>query len=222
MSIVSKPNTFSPSTTISSSAVNANFDTIINDYNGGITSANLATDSVTTAKIADSNVTTAKINDSAVTTVKLNDASVTGAKLTTGAGEPGGAWNAWTPTFANFTLGSGTMVARYKQISKTVHFQIIITLNSSTMGTGPTFSLPATADANAQVAGVSAIGVGVLNDSGVAEYQGALVYTSTTTVSMRCVGASGTYTNLPPLTSTAPFTWGNSDKISFYGTYEAA
>lgn len=82
MGIIAKPNTFSPSTTISSSQVNANFDTIYNDYNGGISAANLATDAVTTAKIADSNVTTAKINDSAVTTAKIADDAVTEAKIT--------------------------------------------------------------------------------------------------------------------------------------------
>lgn len=81
MSIVNKPNTFSANTTISSSEVNDNFDTLYNDYNGGISAANLATDSVTTAKIPDSNVTTAKIADLNVTTGKIADTGVTSAKL---------------------------------------------------------------------------------------------------------------------------------------------
>jgi hypothetical protein len=72
MGSISKPNTFSASTTISSSEVNDNFDTIYNEFNGSISAANLATGAVTTAKIADSNVTTAKINDSAVTAAKIN------------------------------------------------------------------------------------------------------------------------------------------------------
>lgn len=66
MSIISKPHTFSPSTTAESSEVNANFDTLYNDYNGGIAAANLATGAVTTAKIADDAVTVDKIADSAV------------------------------------------------------------------------------------------------------------------------------------------------------------
>lgn len=70
MSSISKPSTFSSSTTISSSEVNDNFDTIYNDYNGGISAANLASNAVTTAKITDSNVTTAKIADDAVTDAK--------------------------------------------------------------------------------------------------------------------------------------------------------
>lgn len=71
MSIIAKPYTFSPNTTASSSQVNSNFDTLYNDYNGGISAANLATDAVTTAKIADSNVTTAKLADGSVTASKL-------------------------------------------------------------------------------------------------------------------------------------------------------
>lgn len=80
MSTISKPNTFSANTSISSSQMNANFDTIYNDYNGGISSANLATDSVVTAKIADSNVTTAKIADSNVTTAKVATSAITPQK----------------------------------------------------------------------------------------------------------------------------------------------
>jgi len=72
MSTISKPHTFSPNTTISSSQVNADFDTLYNDYNGNIDASNLATSAVSTAKIADSAVTTAKIADSNVTAAKIN------------------------------------------------------------------------------------------------------------------------------------------------------
>lgn len=61
MAIISRPNTYTSSTTISSSEVNDDFDTIYNEFNGSIAAANLATDSVTTAKIADANVTNAKL-----------------------------------------------------------------------------------------------------------------------------------------------------------------
>lgn len=88
MSQISKPNTFSASTTIASSEVNDNFDTIYNDYNGSIDANNLASGAVTTAKIADSNVTTAKIADSNVTTAKIADSNVTTAKINNGAVTP--------------------------------------------------------------------------------------------------------------------------------------
>lgn len=76
MSSISKPNTFSANTTMSSSEVNDNFDTIYNDYNGSISSVNLASNAVTTAKIADSNVTTAKIADASVTNAKIGNGLV--------------------------------------------------------------------------------------------------------------------------------------------------
>lgn len=82
MSTISKPNTFTANTSASASQVNANFDTIYNEFNGNISAANLATDAVTTAKIADSNITTAKIADSAITTAKIADSAITDAKRT--------------------------------------------------------------------------------------------------------------------------------------------
>lgn len=71
MGTIIKPNDFTASTTIDSSDVNDNFDTIYDEFNGNITAANLATNAVATAKIADSAVTTAKINDGAVTVAKV-------------------------------------------------------------------------------------------------------------------------------------------------------
>lgn len=93
MGIIAVPNSFSANTTISSSQVNSNFNTIANEFNGSISAANLATDSVTTAKIADSNVTTAKINDDAVTTAKIADDTITGANINwSGTGADSGIW----------------------------------------------------------------------------------------------------------------------------------
>lgn len=71
MTNINKPYTFSANTTASSSQVNDNFDTIYNDYNGGISSTNLADGAVTAAKIGTSAVTTAKIIDDAVTNAKM-------------------------------------------------------------------------------------------------------------------------------------------------------
>lgn len=71
MSTLSKPHTFSPNTTISSSQVNSNFDTLYNDYNGGIDASNLASSAVTTAKIADLAVTAGKLAAASVTADKL-------------------------------------------------------------------------------------------------------------------------------------------------------
>lgn len=71
MANIAKPNTFSANTTISSSQVNDNFDTIYDEFNGNISEANLADNAVTEDKVASNAVTTPKIADTAVTYTKL-------------------------------------------------------------------------------------------------------------------------------------------------------
>ncbi len=221
MSTIVKPNNFSPNTSISSSAVNDNFDVIYNEFNGNISAANLATDAVTTTKIANSNVTTAKIADGNVTTAKLADASVGNAKLSTGTDEPGGAWNSWTPTFTN--VSGGTLnYAKYKVVGKTVHLRLGYTLAGANVSGIITFTPPVTRHAdttptlpvmagNAQFfdtsAGSRIYGFGLLAGS---------------TIQLYVTGASTTYANLVSTSSTVPFTWATGDTIDASLTYEAA
>lgn len=76
MAIVNKPNTFSGNTTISSSEVNSNFDTLYNEFNGSISAANLADDAVTAAKLADNAVVAANIDSGAVDGTKLSTSAI--------------------------------------------------------------------------------------------------------------------------------------------------
>lgn len=126
------------------------------------------------------------------------------------------AWQTWTPTFANFTKGSATIDAKYLQIAKTVNFRLNITLSGSTMGSNPTFTLPVTAVthttrypiANGQITDAT-------GNTSVAYAQ----YATTTTAQMRYYNAAA---NGDGITSTIPFTWADSDQLSYNGTYEAA
>src|SRR6266704_3035848 len=53
MSLITKPYTFSSGATIIASEHNSNFDTVYNDYNGGITDANIASNAgITDSKLA--------------------------------------------------------------------------------------------------------------------------------------------------------------------------
>lgn len=126
------------------------------------------------------------------------------------------AWRAWTPTYANFTPGSATVVAKYIQIGKTVHFRLNITLSGSTMGSVPTFTLPVT---SVTYSTNFPIGFAQFLDANVAPYNGYAQWASTTTATIR---SWDTNNNAGNLSSTAPFTWANSDQISINGTYEAA
>ncbi len=127
MGVISKPNTFSPNTTMSSSQVNSNFDTIYNEFNGNIAAANLATGAVTTAKIADSNVTTAKIADSNVTTAKIADGAVTPEKRAGGYAVGTFSW----------TTGTGNLsVTGVGFIPKMVRFTLLQSNTNSTLRYG--------------------------------------------------------------------------------------
>lgn len=218
MSIVAKPNTFSANTTISSSKVNDNFDTLYDDYNGGITAANLATGAITTAKIADANVTTDKIADANVTNAKLASQAL----------------QSWTPTWVNLTVGNGTVIAKYIQIGRTVQCVISVVFGSTTSigGTAPTFTLPVTAAGTGTYSAAfatgtagtatAAIGVGTIFDSGTAAFNAKVDMVSSTTAKFVSFAAGGTYTQDTDVTSTVPMTWTTNDGFFGVFSFEAA
>jgi len=120
MSIVNKPNTFSGNTTISSSEVNSNFDTLYNEFNGSISAANLADDAVTAAKLADNAVVAANISSDSVTATKIDWAST---------GADGGIW--WEE------LGRTTLASDGDTISVTgLEARKYIRIIVNTTGTG--------------------------------------------------------------------------------------
>lgn len=136
----------------------------------------------------------------------------------------GQAWQSWTPTWTNLTVGNGVVVAKYLQIGKLVICHLSIVLgNTSSVGTEVSFSLPVTQGAY----GGSNLGrlgtVGLLDASaGPAAFEGRLVPLSTSAVIVRVSNTSGTYETLTPLSATVPFTWTTSDEIGGQFWYEAA
>jgi len=146
------------------------------------------------------------------------------ANLNTTAGDLGGAWAAWTPSYANLTIGNGTVTSDYTTIGKTIHFRWIFTLGStSAVGTAPTITVPVAA--HAEYVGSSApVHTVQYVDTGTANYAGFIRFNSATVVSLRAMAAGGTYvtTHGSSLSATVPHTWANTDVISVCGTYEAA
>jgi hypothetical protein len=132
-----------------------------------------------------------------------------------------GAWTSYTPTYANLTLGNGTVVAAYKQYGKMVVVRFVITLGStSSVGTAPTISHPVTGRTgmgnNIHVGSID------LADTGTANYKGVIRYAGTTSGGMFVEGVAGTYSTLANITATIPHTWASTDIISGLYFYEAA
>lgn len=143
---------------------------------------------------------------------------LTPANLTSGTGTSW-AWQSWTPTYDDITVGSGTAVAKYIQIGKTVHWRYHFTFGSgSSVGSAPTLTLPVnciTTDLDN-----SFIGTGRMIDANSTDF---IAY------SIKSINAQHTQPvydagdgTVGAVSSTAPFTWATGDEIILSGTYEAA
>jgi hypothetical protein len=134
----------------------------------------------------------------------------------------GSGWQSYTPTFTSFTLGNGTLIAKFIQIGKFVCVKFEVTLGStSSMGTAPQASLPVTASSSI-TSQVSSLGFSVFGDTGTAAYYGAVTYSSTTTVYLWYFDVASSKVLRGTINSTAPFTWGNTDTFAAQFVYEAA
>jgi hypothetical protein len=128
------------------------------------------------------------------------------------------AWASWTPTFTNLTLGNGTAVSKYKAIGKTIFFEVLITLGTtSAMGTDPFMTLPVTG--SAPLSTQFEIANGRIRDVGTTQYNLVVFQLTTTTMSMRNIASGGGYVSI---TATTPHTWAATDQILFQGFYEGA
>lgn len=148
--------------------------------------------------------------------------AITNSKLATSAGEIGAAWQSWTPSFTNFTLGNGTVTAKYKQIGKLIHFYINVTLGStSSMGAAPKFTLPVTISSDYRSTGPRLTNA-LITDNGTADYGAVGLMGSDSKMEVAVLNASGTYITHTQVNSTTPMTWVSGDYFQVEGTYEAA
>lgn len=138
-------------------------------------------------------------------------------------GVNGGAWQVWTPTFTNLTVGSGTLEAKYIQIGKTVFYRMAFVLGpGSVIGTTPTLTLPVAAATQLGSTNSHPIGSANLYDNGTNNIPGAVVRTSTTVCLIRAITSGSGITMQSNITATLPFVWAAGDELSVWGTYEAA
>jgi hypothetical protein len=138
-------------------------------------------------------------------------------------------WQTFTPTWTSDgsapSIGNGSMAGRYKQIGKTVFFNMSITFGSTTsFGSGAYFwSGPVPAKIGAGPAATNPfVLTGVMTDAAVANYAFVGGYFNTATqYNIQCI-SSITNRQSFAIGSTQPFTWGNGDQIFTAGIYEAA
>lgn len=145
------------------------------------------------------------------------EGEVVNTSLSTTAGEPGGAWEAWTPTPVNVT--NTTATGRYLQIGKTVFFWARIELTGTSSVSGAIgLDLPVTAQTNVLSAQFDCHCV----DTNLLRWYPALaIATTTTSLTVRAINAGSTYAYSVDTSSTIPFTWTDDDAIEVGGTYEA-
>lgn len=148
----------------------------------------------------------------------VNVTNVTGILPVANGGVDQTSLDSWTPTYANFTLGNGTVDTKYMQLGKMVFIRVVITIGSTTsVGTAPTISLPVTSITPADT--LLEIGRGWILDVGTARFPLSVSWASTATMLLSSISSANAFVTI---TSTAPMTWANGDKIYFQGWYEAA
>lgn len=126
-------------------------------------------------------------------------------------------WSTWTPTWANLTVGNGTVTAKYVLSGGTVLWRMSLVLGStSTVGTGPYFTLPLQAvTEGASDATYSSTATyihtsvpNIYNGVAQVDFGGSVVWL------YRMVEAQ------TAVTATTPFTWTSGDIMRAQGFYE--
>jgi hypothetical protein len=121
-------------------------------------------------------------------------------------------WTSFTPAFTNFTLGNGTVTAKYSIFGKVMFCKVAVTLGStSTVGDPIRMTIPASA--TAVTTSQEVVGNAMATDAGVATYLGYVLLTSSTQVTGIVINAASTYGQANTFNTTRPFTWGNADQF---------
>lgn len=136
---------------------------------------------------------------------------------------PLGAWQSYTPTFTNLTVGSGALSGGFTRFGRTIHYYVKWTFGAgSAVGSNPTFSLPVAASSRYSSSVLDQMGRGIILDSGTADFDLVSLFSTSTTAVLQVLNATGTYTAVNGVTATVPMTWAAGDSFVVQGTYEAA
>lgn len=126
-------------------------------------------------------------------------------------------WFSWTVSTTNLTVGSGgSVTGKWKADAQLIHFEVNVTLGTSPTVGDVSFTAP-----------VNTISLGsrqpqayaILLDAGTQNYYGVVICTSASNFNIRSNDVSGTHVVNAVLSSTSPFTWGNTDAMYISGWY---
>jgi hypothetical protein len=132
-----------------------------------------------------------------------------------------GNWTSFTPVWTNLTVGNGSVEAKYLKIGQLVHFKVRLAWGSTTSISGRVgIDWPVTP--TSQNAAQSANIVVQAEDSGVGPTQCMVLsaLSTTSTMFLFAMTASGTYVSATDLSNTVPFTWVSGDLLFVAGFYE--
>ena len=126
----------------------------------------------------------------------------------------------FTPTYTNFSLGNGTVTARYVRVQKLVYVFVLIACGSTSAFTGTQMSVtkPITSAAQDGVQGT----VFYFDASTGSQVFGPIRYASTTAVVNDLYNAASTYLTIGFTNATTPWALAAGDVIAMNYVYEAA
>jgi hypothetical protein len=172
----------------------------------------------TTVTVANLQIANGVLNSAnAVTSTSVAAGAIQPQALVSGTGT-GWSWSSWSPSYANLSVGNGTVVSEYTQIGKTVFLRFEFTLGStSTVSTNPSISLPVTSVAYQNTNQI--ILSGVYSNNAGSGTNGYANYVDTTHVNLKYWDVNN---NTASVTATVPYTFATNFAIYMDGFYEAA
>ena len=134
-----------------------------------------------------------------------------------------GTYTAYTPTLTNITIGNGTITAKYCRVNDFVHALGKILFGSTTVVTAANINATLPVNADTSPTNVPWGWVSFIDQSAGSVVQG------TNSLSgygdrawFQVLVAIGTYATMSNINATVPFTWADTDYISFNICYKAA
>ena len=129
----------------------------------------------------------------------------------------------WTTTYTNLTVGNGTTVAYYQIVGSRCNAQNSFVFGTTSSIAGlVTHTLPINRATTYYSGGGAGpyIGLCRISDTGTAFYEGVVLCSTTSTITIYARGASGTYTTLVNTSATVPMTWTTADALDTWLDYQ--